>query len=275
MLRANFSIYDLMVNGFKKTFGHIVLFLLTALTSFGLLIAALFGMIIIISPTLFKIWHMLPSIKAVMTALEMQSGLGIIKGGFGVVQGGMRMFGGLIPGASKMMSSSMPNANMVAQFIQKIKASLTAFDYTLFVIAHIFLIAVVLGLVLGFMRIVLDVVDTGSSTVSRILSCFHMVFRFFVASIMGIIVICFGLILFIIPGIILMLRLRFFPYYIIDKNMGALDSLKESYRATKGLVWDLLGLNIVAAVIVSLIPFFGIPVACFMLAGAYRVLPQH
>lgn len=275
MLRANFSIYDVMLNGFKKTFDNILMFLLTILTGIGLVIATFFGMLLIISPTLFKIWHMLPSIKTIVAAMSMQSGVGLIKGGFGVVQGGMRMLGGLIPGASKMMSPAVPDANMVAHFIEKVKASLTVFDYTLFVIAHLFLIVIVLGLALGFMRIVLDVIDTGSSTVSRLLSCFHFIPRFFVATVVYAVVVFVGFLFLIVPGVILLLRLRFYPYYIIDKNKGAFEALQVSYSATQGSTWNLLGLILVASLISSFIPIFGIPVACCMIAGAYRFLPQQ
>lgn len=277
MLQTNFSIYDLTVNGFKMTFRHVRLFILTMLTCIGLIVAAIFGMLVIVSPTLIKIWNMLPSIKQVMAAIGIKTSAGIIQGGMSIVQGGMQMIGGLLPGGSSLMrmSEGSSKAAIIAQFVKHVEASFTTIDYVLFVLAVLFFTIVLVGLVIGFLRIVLDVVDTGNSTVSRILSCFHMVPRFFAASIMGTIVIGLGLIFFIVPGIILMLRLYCFPYYIIDKNMGALESLKASFRATKGLVWDLLGLNILAAGIASFIPVFGIPVACFMLAGVYRVLPRH
>jgi len=57
--------------------------------------------------------------------------------------------------------------------------------------------------------------------------------------------ICFGLaviggfILLIIPGIILMVMLNMYSYFIVDKNMGPLESLKASRALTKGVRWQL------------------------------------
>lgn len=274
MLPANFSIYDFMVNGFKMTFGRVRLFIMTILTMLGLLVATMFGMLIIISPTLFKIWHMLPSIKQIVTNAVMQDGAGVLKGGMGMLHGGMQMVTGIFTGGAGIVGLANTKATVVATFIEKVKASLTTLDYALFILAWVFFLVIMMGLMIGFMRIVLDVVSTGDSTVSRILSCFNYIPRFFVASLISMVLISVGLALLVVPGIILILRLRFFPYYMIDKNMGAIASLKASFHATKGMVWELLGLNIIAAVIATFIPVFGAAIACCMVAGAYRVLPR-
>jgi hypothetical protein len=57
--------------------------------------------------------------------------------------------------------------------------------------------------------------------------------------------ICYGLaviggfILLVIPGIILMIMLEMYPYFIVDKNMGPIESLKASRTLTKGVRWQL------------------------------------
>ena len=48
-----------------------------------------------------------------------------------------------------------------------------------------------------------------------------------------------GLILFIVPGLILLARLYFFDLLIIDKGMGPIQALKESYTMTKGYGWKI------------------------------------
>ncbi len=50
-----------------------------------------------------------------------------------------------------------------------------------------------------------------------------------------------GLFLLIIPGIIFMVMLALYPYFIIDKNMGPIQSLKASRSLTKGVRFKLLG----------------------------------
>jgi hypothetical protein len=57
--------------------------------------------------------------------------------------------------------------------------------------------------------------------------------------------ICYGLtviggfILLIIPGIILMIMLGMSSYFIVDKNMGPIESLRASHNLTKGVRWQL------------------------------------
>ena len=48
-----------------------------------------------------------------------------------------------------------------------------------------------------------------------------------------------GLIAFIIPGIIIGVRLSFYCFLIIFENFSPLDSLKESYRITAGSTWKI------------------------------------
>ena len=62
-----------------------------------------------------------------------------------------------------------------------------------------------------------------------------------------------GLIAFIIPGIIIGVRLSFYCFLIIFEDYPPLDALKESYRITAGSTWQIanpsiiLGIPIVAA----------------------------
>ena len=48
-----------------------------------------------------------------------------------------------------------------------------------------------------------------------------------------------GLILLIIPGIILIIMFEMYSYFIVDKNMGPIESLKASRFLTKGARWQL------------------------------------
>jgi uncharacterized membrane protein len=58
-----------------------------------------------------------------------------------------------------------------------------------------------------------------------------------------------GLIFFILPGIYLAVRLMFFTYYIVDKEVGIMDSIKMSWALTKGGVINLFLLGLLFAVI--------------------------
>lgn len=52
-------------------------------------------------------------------------------------------------------------------------------------------------------------------------------------AILSLLVIVIGLILFIIPGLIATFFLMLAPYFLVDKNLGVVDSMKASYNTTK------------------------------------------
>lgn len=70
-------------------------------------------------------------------------------------------------------------------------------------------------------------------------------FNFIIASILRTIIIIAGLILFIVPGIILSIKLQFSEYLIVDKNVDAIDSIKQSWEMTKGVKWNLFLLGLI------------------------------
>ncbi len=241
MSKAGFSIYDFTTSSLKATLDNVRLLVLSMLVVIGGMFAAVLGMLIIVSPTIMKFWNIMPSIKQSMATIA--------------------------------TLDKIAQTQVMTQIWLQVTPLFTTLDSVLFVLGALFFLLVMISMIVGFLRLTLDVVDHGSSTVSRIISCFHYAPRFFIATFFSLILIGVGLMLFIIPGVILTLRLRFFSYYIIDKNMGAITSLKASYHATKGFEWEILGLNIVAAVLTVVAPIIGIPVSCFMLAYAYRALP--
>lgn len=82
-----------------------------------------------------------------------------------------------------------------------------------------------------------------------------------------------------IPGIILSIALAFVGYGIIDKNLGPIDSIKESLRLTKGNRWKLflLMLTFVAIALLGVICLLvgllvALPVIAIAMAHAYRVI---
>ena len=93
------------------------------------------------------------------------------------------------------------------------------------------------------------------------------------------VVVIFGFILLIVPGVILALGLIFSSYLIIDKGRGPIEAMKESWRIAKGHKWQLfvfssamVGLNILGllALIVGLL--VTIPVTMLAMVHVYRKL---
>ncbi|MBI5456712.1 DUF975 family protein [Candidatus Kaiserbacteria bacterium] len=93
------------------------------------------------------------------------------------------------------------------------------------------------------------------------------------------IVVIVGLILLIVPGVILSFGFMFTSYLIVDKGLGPVAAMKESWRITKGHKWQLAllglafaGLNILGllALVVGLL--VTIPVTLLAAVHVYRTL---
>jgi len=55
-------------------------------------------------------------------------------------------------------------------------------------------------------------------------------------------IVCAGLLLLIVPGIIWALKYSLYGYFVIDRNMGPLEALKASAEATEGAKGELFSL---------------------------------
>lgn len=99
------------------------------------------------------------------------------------------------------------------------------------------------------------------------------------ANILFAIMLFVGLFLLIVPGLYVLARFGLFPFFILDKNLGPLESLKEASIASEGVRWPLFLLFVVCLVLNILgVLFFGIgllitvPVTLLALAAVYRKL---
>ena len=71
------------------------------------------------------------------------------------------------------------------------------------------------------------------------------------------VIIVFGLILLIVPGIVFACKLVFTPYLVVDRKMNAIEAIKESWRLTEGHAWKvfLLGLLAIPVFLAGLLAF--------------------
>lgn len=99
------------------------------------------------------------------------------------------------------------------------------------------------------------------------------------AKILVAIVVIIGMVLLIVPGIIAALVLFFSNYLVVDKNLGPIETMKESARITKGHRWWLLlfilviaGLNILGALALFVGLLVTVPVSMLAVVHVYRTL---
>lgn len=88
-----------------------------------------------------------------------------------------------------------------------------------------------------------------------------------------------GFVLFIIPGLYLLTRYGFFPFFIIDKDLGPIDALKSAAQLTKGIRWHTfllflacIGLNILGVICFGIGILITVPVTLLALTLVYRKL---
>lgn len=114
----------------------------------------------------------------------------------------------------------------------------------------------------------------------RSLRSFSIVWHYFVASILYTLAVIAGFILFVIPGIVLAIRLQFYMYAIVEhEHDDPIESLKRSWNMTRGHFWKLFGFLLVSCLLiaVSAIPLglgllFSLPVVSIAYAYLYRKL---
>lgn len=113
---------------------------------------------------------------------------------------------------------------------------------------------------IGFTSILLKIAKGERPSISEFTSNLGYFGNFFGAAFLSGLVVAFGLVLLIVPGIFLGCKLIFAPLLVIDKNMGPIEAMKESWNLSEGQFWKIFLAALaytVVNLIVGLIPFLG------------------
>lgn len=127
---------------------------------------------------------------------------------------------------------------------------------------------------IGLYKIGLKIYSGGMPDYADFNTTSQTFFRILWASIQTGFFVFVGLLLFFIPGLVLIVRLSMTVYIILDKNMPAFEAIQESWKITKGYGFKIFGVMVLGVVLffVSLIPLgLGIIVSIpyLYLLGAY------
>ncbi len=171
--------------------------------------------------------------------------------------------------------------------IQLVPAILANFNYSEnffssdIALIIIYLFTVVVGIIVGMgvIKLSLNFCDNKKNSFSTLFSQYRLFFIYLLSTIIYSIIVLLGFIFLIIPGVYFAIRFAFFEYFIIDKKMGIIKSLKESWRVTKGNFWGILAfsfiaiiINILGALSLLLGLFVTIPITMIAWAFIYRKL---
>ncbi len=132
---------------------------------------------------------------------------------------------------------------------------------------------------MGVIKVALKFCDNQKPGFEDLYSSYPLILNYIGALILFWIACAIGLVLLIVPGIILMLRLQFFAYFIVDKNMSPIKALEASWKATEGNTLNLLVLwfaflliTILGALALLVGLLVAIPVMMIAMAYIYRKL---
>ena len=83
-----------------------------------------------------------------------------------------------------------------------------------------------------------------------------------------------GFILLVIPGVILLWRLFFVPYILIDQRTSIGEAFRRSWRMTRNYAWPIYSIILVSILfsMTNIFPIFG-PLIAFVLGAIYMVAP--
>jgi len=146
-------------------------------------------------------------------------------------------------------------------------------------------LAIMLGVIaqiimgMGITKIALKITAGESVVFDDVFSQTHLFFLYIGGNIVYGLIVCVGLLLFIVPGFIWMVSYWFFPYVLIDKELGVWVALSEAKRISKDVRWELFkfmmvmgALNIAGVLTFFVGLFITIPITAVATAHVYRQL---
>lgn len=103
---------------------------------------------------------------------------------------------------------------------------------------------------------------------------FKLLFGYIAMTILSFIAFFFSILFFVIPAFFVIPRLALAMYFLIDQQMGPVESMKASWSASKGHVGKMYGiLGVTIAFTLIAITIIGIPVAIYLLVMYSAALP--
>ncbi len=138
---------------------------------------------------------------------------------------------------------------LIAGGTQGVAAYLKERIHFLSVIVFIIAIILEMGITLGWKKIAIMFADSEKGEIGDLFSCFRLLLRYIVATILYGAIVTVGLLLLVFPGVIWGIKFFYYTYFIVDKDEGIIGSLQASSRITMGAKWDLLGFFLLMALI--------------------------
>ncbi len=142
-----------------------------------------------------------------------------------------------------------------------------------------------IGLVtsIGWTKILLRFVDGEQPTHADLYAHHRLLFKYFLVSLLTMLAIAAGFVLFIIPGFLAMMRYSMSAFLVVDRGLGPIEAMRKSAEITRGARWQLfvagfalLGVMILGFMALAIGVLWAFPTV--MVAGAFiyrRLSPRE
>jgi hypothetical protein len=126
----------------------------------------------------------------------------------------------------------------------------------------------------GYIRMIIKFHDSGTVNLKEMFMGWHRGPRLLCASMLYSLAVVVGLCLFVVPGIYVLVHGILFPFFIVDKNVGAIEALKRSFAAVKGSGWQVGAIMLVISLfnLIPMLSFLAGFTKLLMIVHAYRRL---
>lgn len=139
--------------------------------------------------------------------------------------------------------------------------------------------AVTATLSLGVFKIYLRLRDGETPTFENLLDGVQRFYVWIGASIVITVAVTLGLCLLVVPGIIMLIRLMFVSFVIVDERVGPIEAIQRSWDVTRGYTLDLFlffillcGINFLGVLCLGVGLLVTIPISGLAMAHIYRIL---
>ncbi len=114
----------------------------------------------------------------------------------------------------------------------------------IFGLAYSFLLAPVF--VYSSKLIYIDAVRDKEIEFNKLLAGFQNYLNVILANLLKVALVTMGFLFLIIPGIIILCRLSFVSYLVMDEDLDPVQALERSWKLTKGIGWDIFAMGIIS-----------------------------
>ncbi len=170
--------------------------------------------------------------------------------------------------------------SLIFAFVGILQEVAKAMNPALFVLINVVALVVNIIVGIGLIRISVGFIHHQKSSVRQaFMPTSDTFFPYVVGAFMYAVIVIFGTILLVVPGIIWAVKYQFFGYFILDQKSEPKEALKDSARITDGARWKIFGflivltvLNIIGAMLFGIGLLVTIPVTILSSAFVYQKL---